>query len=546
MARDIHQIRIESILGGISPYENYSETGQYNSAIGIDPSMFSFNSTNIYNSPSGYIVYGVRDTVYYTDAGLSGVPQWIVTTPKNKNVYVYDSVGSIYTVEYSGVTHPYVVTGLGDVNDGGSSHGNGCAYYDNYVYFAKDTTIARYGPLDGTPVFTDDYWVSTLGKAALHLDDNGYPGALRNAEHFLHKHGDKLYIADVVGNQGVLHYICTKKTTVEGDTDNGSTYNAIDFPTGMWPTSIASYGEDLAISLYEGMSTASGNPQKAKIAFWDVTNPDNYYKRTETEFPDTVITSMINSNGILYTFSGDPLPANESFNRICRFVGGYSFEQVAYQTYAKMPSPGTLNSYLNQIIYGSDNGKLSLGSVYSIGSKLNQISNDIHSIAGDNVITRVYSCNYAQFTDGPGRALIVGGKYNLTNCVHIFVSPRKDKNGSLIILPGSVGTQFTSQVYRIGSRFKVTKISFSLTTKPSTVPNITISPYILVDENITTYTLNTINNTSYGDETHVVLRPINCTGVNSFKLRFKFSGDTTGEIIGIALPITIEYELLDD
>src|SRR3990167_3949881 len=38
--------------------------------------------------------------------------------------------------------------------------GNGMAYFalDDFLYFAKDKVIARYGPMSGTPALTQDYF----------------------------------------------------------------------------------------------------------------------------------------------------------------------------------------------------------------------------------------------------------------------------------------------------------------------------------------------------------------------------------------------------
>src|SRR3990167_558161 len=117
-------------------------------------------------------------------------PMWIVPQPKGNSTYVYGYGGSAYTLN----------TNLGapveQLQDGGSlsaSTGNGCAYYDNYIYFAKNTDIARFGPLNGTPAFDGTYWTGTLSKTA--LVDTTYPldgGAFgyEYPNHVLHRHSD--------------------------------------------------------------------------------------------------------------------------------------------------------------------------------------------------------------------------------------------------------------------------------------------------------------------------------------------------------------------
>src|SRR3990167_123459 len=213
-------IKIESILGGESLFRNFAKADQYQSSLAIDPDMPDSDSGTASDRPSGFL--RPVGNFGYGGAALTGAPMWMTPTPKNSLTYVYLDNGSTYTASSGSLT------GLGDLNDGGTSAGNGSAYYDNYVYFARDTTIARYGPLDGTAAFIDDYWVTTLSKTA--LTANNYPflgiNEHRLPNHIMHRHraDGRLYFADVVDNRGTLHYISTNKTTVEGDNDNGSTY----------------------------------------------------------------------------------------------------------------------------------------------------------------------------------------------------------------------------------------------------------------------------------------------------------------------------------
>lgn len=384
-------IRIDSIMGGQSGYVYPPMTNEFTSSYAIDPDLFVDNSllTKSLGAISPRSVQNIGTTV--------SAPMWLVGNPKTSTVAVYDYSGSIYSI--SGTL---VQSDLGDLNDGGNAFGNGAEYYDNYIYFARSTTIARYGPLDGTAIFTDDYWVSTLGKTALSATQ--YPfhsGALiRLPNHVMLRHTDgRLYFVDVVGNQGYIHYIKTAKTTVEGDTDNGSTYQALDFPYGMWPTAIASYGSDIAVALYEGpygdhsrTNVHSVVGKRAKLSFWDTTSAD-YNKITEVEFPDEVIYALLNSNGVLYAFSGqcgDGLSQNKGV-RVSRFAGGYSFEEVAYIDNGYPPFPGAVDGIMNKIQFGSGSDGMEsnptsggefTGSIWSVGLKRSPLSRNIFNVAG--------------------------------------------------------------------------------------------------------------------------------------------------------------------
>lgn len=101
---------------------------------------------------------------------------------------------------------------------------------------------------------------------------------------------------------------------------------------------------------------------------------------------------------------------------------------------------------------------------------------------------------------------------------------------------------FNSQVYKIGQPFKITKIRIVLT--QAIAANMIITPTIYTDDGGgTSYTLTTINNTNYSGKKNIVIKPDGLTGEHNFWLELKWSGS---ELCVVGLPITIEYELLDD
>lgn len=173
---NIITIKMESILGGQSPMSHFAGSDQFRASLGIDPGLPAVDNTAVLFKESGVLASGlIRPAAYSSIAENSGTtiastPMWLKQNPKDGYTYVYDAVGSIYTI---GPSYYAALSGLGDLNDGGSARGNGCDYFDNYMYFARDTTIARYGPLNGTPTFIDDYWAGTLGLTA--LSNTTYP-----------------------------------------------------------------------------------------------------------------------------------------------------------------------------------------------------------------------------------------------------------------------------------------------------------------------------------------------------------------------------------
>src|SRR3990167_10378946 len=119
------QIRIESILGGHSRTRYFAAANQFQESLGIDPGQ------------GDGIIYPIPSKNQFNGAGI---PFWILPpTPKVAQLsYIYDSTGSVYS--YNPISSP-AVTALSDAGEMTGGVGNGAAYYDNYVYFSKNTTI---------------------------------------------------------------------------------------------------------------------------------------------------------------------------------------------------------------------------------------------------------------------------------------------------------------------------------------------------------------------------------------------------------------------
>lgn len=535
MANKTYQIKIESILGGISPMAFFANPTQYRSAIAINPALPIDDFQSVDKPATGLL--RPSGSVAYGGASLNGTPLWIKGNPKDNILYVYDNVGSTYSVSSS------TISGLGDLNDGGTAGGNGMAYYDNYMYFARDTTVARYGPLNGTPAFTDDYWVGTLGLTQ--LSDTQYPvtyspAGIEYPNHLLHRHSDgRLYILDVVDNQGTIHYIQTSKTTVEGDTNNGSTYNKVQVGYGLWPTAVESYGSSLVFAFYEGtIASGSSGDRKgnAKVAFWDTVS-DKINQLSWVEYPDDFISSIKNVNGILYFTSGNN--RNKGF-RVTAYVGGNTFKEVAFFEQGQVPFNGAVDGNAERLVFGTATTfPTQAGVVYSYGLKKAGLGSGLHCIAiapdaADSLVTAVSLTGgnllYDNFTIGwddnnfpadSGIGLAGGSTYS-----------------------SSYPSVWESQFYRIGRPFKITKIRIPLA--QPLAANMVVTPRIYRDGDnfASSFGLTEISTTNYSLSTkNIVQRPKNLTGDYGFYLNLTWTGSA---LCVIGLPITIEYELIDD
>ena len=542
MENKTYQIKIESILGGHSPATHFSGSDQFLGSTGIDPGISPGNSS--LGRLSGLLVPSSSSNI--SGENVTGAPMWIKAEPKTQTYYIYDVRGSVYSTDGS------TITPLGDLNDGGSAAGNGMAYYDNYIYFSRNTTVARYGPLNGTPTFADDYWVGTLGKTA--LVDTLYPyetgNTLEYPNHILHRHSDgRLYIADVVGNLGTVHYIETTKTTVEGDTDNGSTYSKLTVGYGLWPTAMESYGSDLVIAFFEGMGGSPGNAGRsnAKIAFWDTTS-QNVNKITWVEFPDPLVSAIKNANGVLYVVSGNP---SNSGYRVSRFIGGYTFEEVAYFEGGFPSFAGAVDAIGNRLFFGNrgsiDNQNTADGGAWSIGLSKSTLGNGLFNVMRSTSSTSSTQ-NSAYITSLSVQALTFVAQGLISGW---STGASGGSRNGIDVQDGSTYDQavsvWWSQLYKIGQPFKIKKIRIPIAYQ-AIGANMIVTPKIYTDEGAgTTYTLAAINNTNDPGAFNVVRRSGSSgeviTGQHSFFLELRWTGSA---LCVVGLPIIIEYELIDD
>ena len=522
-------IKIENVLGGQNSLKYFGKEGSFSHSLAIDPDL---EATTGDNKGSGFLV--PVPTVALTGATMDAQPLWMNTTSKDDDVYVYDRTGQVYTVTLATQV-------ISDLNNGAAlsgSSGNGSSYYDNFQYFAKNSDICRYGRLDGARTYNQTYWTSSLSMSPL---GNGvsYPSAQRGGSgypnHPMHVHSDdKLYVGDVMVNNGInsgkgaVHYIRTKKTTTEGDTNNGSTYNALDLGYGIWPTDIDSYGTDLAIAAYEG-NTTSGNTRgkRAKIFFWDTTSA-SFNK--EVELPDPLCSALENVNGVLYAFCGNP---GQKGVRVLRFIGGYSFEEVLYLEDSCPPYAGATDHIMSRVLFGGFStlgGSGDHGCIYAIGSNISGVSNGLFNVmrsVGNSQNLAVSSILVPENTDFVSPNYYMGIEGAATDSI--------ERNATTY-----GAASFRSEVFRIGKEFEITSIKIPLA--QAIAANMTLAVVIDTDNLSTSTTVATINSTTYsGSERSVTIHP-SVRGKHDFVLRLNWSGTA---LLTVGLPIEIEVNTWD-
>jgi len=371
---------INSIFGGWSNSDFYNARGQFLSSVGIDPDMPALDAGN---KSSGYI----RPTamVKFSGANVNSTPLFIITNPKNALIYVILANGKIISYDEDLASETLVGTLTGGV-------ARGAYYYDNYIYIARTADIARYGPLNaavGSRALTQDYWTAAP-LSLTPLTNTTYPtiNGVIIPNHQFHSHiaDEKLYFTDVLANnQGILSYIKTTKGTVEGDTNDGSDHNALDFGYGIYPVCCETYQIDLVVGLIEGVGTSS---MRGHLSFWDNSSKAfSSITSIETSETNEIITAIKNVNGTLFVFSGFITGGC----RVSKLISGYTLEEVAYLPEEYPPiSQGAISHILNRVAWGSNTIEPAVApAVFSWGSKEQKLPMGLHApfrgvLTGDN------------------------------------------------------------------------------------------------------------------------------------------------------------------
>ena len=539
------KITIDSVLGGISRGVFPERDDQFHASIAINPyepaGGIAIRSAGCL-MPTGY--------AKFSGTTITSNPMWIIKCPKlnggtNRMSYYYESGGKFggFTVTSIGngaiATADFATTPNNLPIALTNGNGSGAAYYNNYIYCALSDDISRYGPinsaagLDTSNGIAADVWTgATLGSQTA-LTDTTYPSSIPNHPMHVHRHDGRLYFGDFKNGQGMIHYIETKMTTYEGDTNNGSLYNALDLPFGYAPTDIESYGKYLVVL---AIQTTDGynNQGNASLFFW---NTDVYGDSYDFEVPllDPLATSLINTNGNLFIFSGGA----SGGVRLSKYLGGYSTGTEFFWEEGTPPLAGAVDA-LGEAV------------VFPINITYPETSAGVFTWGGrGSPFEPVLNC-VAQCSDVGQSATLI---YSLAQILQVqhYSSPKFilgwRRSGTTAGLDEYSNTRgvavYRSNQFKIGQRFQITKLKLNFANIMT--DNRTLVPKLFFDEALSslTKTLTTINNTNapsaisytYRDELDA------CIGDHSFFLELRWSGST---VLPVQLPIVIEGKLLED
>mgnify|MGYP001577502527 CR=1 FL=1 len=360
-------IVVQSIFEGMMPSANFGSDGQYLGAIGIDPDLPTTDGATDLKM-GGFI----RPVSYasFSSTEIDAAPIAIITNPKNTLTYVVLTNGKL--VSYTSALTSAAAVSIGQVT---GSVATGAFYYNNYIYIIGTTDISRYGPLNNSPSLTNGVWTgATLGSQTA-LVNTTYPATLFSTQflnHFGVTHVDNdAYFLDYKAGVGYVHKISTVKTTDEGDTNDGSTYNVLDLPFGYMPTSISSFGNDLAIVATPTSDTTVGQGL-AKLFLWDTTSVSFY---RAISLPDSICSVLKYVNGTLYGISG----SLGGGYRLWKYVGGDMIETLKAVEEGNLPMQGGVDFSGNRIVWaGNTTLPIVSSGLYAYGSKSDLFPKGLH------------------------------------------------------------------------------------------------------------------------------------------------------------------------
>ncbi|MCK9370798.1 hypothetical protein M0R04_12885 [Candidatus Dojkabacteria bacterium] len=514
-------ITIESILDGWQVSEYFGGAGQFLDSVAIDPDMPKDDSSV---KPSGML----RPTsmAKFSGTEITGVPLWFVTNPKTNSTYLYANDGKVHTI-----TNGLIMgTALNSGNALTTASGNGAAYYDNAIYFATNVNITKYSPLNGSASLNQTYWGTTLSLTA--LTNTTYPtinGVLMpNHVMCYHEASNKLFFADVkTSNEGIISFIKTTKTSVEGDTNDGSTYAALTLGYGEYVTCIEDYGDLIAFGFVEGTDTDI-RQVPAQISFWDTTSTA-LDKIICVSLHDPLVTALKNVNGQLYVFSGYA----KGGCRVSIFAGGYTLQEIAWLPDVYPPiSQGAVDHILNRVVFGTNTvTPEASASVFSVGAKERNFPLGIHNIlraSGTGANPWVTAVKYLSTSSGKITQPVIGFDDDTSKGLDKISTTYGDYN------------VWRSGMFRISDRFKINKIGLRLA--DAVAANMTLVVKAYYNDGDSNATLATINNADYTGERNVDIYPQELME-NNFYLQLEWTGSA---LMTVSLPITIQVETLDD
>jgi len=387
-------------------YTGFSSTEVDSAVIGI---------VNEPHSDNTWVALANGKIVLYTSALTSGASQAIgqVTGNNATGFFYYNNhlvvtgtettfddmaaIGPLNTLPYDNQTENFVV---GETLTGGTSGATANIIADvdggasgtltlDFIkgFFTDNETITGSGSGSATvartnaSLITNAVWTGSLFGTQNGLTNWTPPVTLQSVKYLSHhgiSHTDgAAYVLDYKQGLGFIHKIQTKRTTNEGDTDDGSAFQSVgslSLPKNYIPITLSSFGTDIVVA-----STKTFSPTISQggslLSFWNAAD-ELFYRHVAVS--DPICTALIYANGILYGLSG----SLSGGYRLWRYVGGDSVETLKVMQEGRPPMQNAIASIGNRIVWAADTTLPFVSSgLYGYASRSGLFPSGLHNIA---------------------------------------------------------------------------------------------------------------------------------------------------------------------
>lgn len=375
---------------------------QYNGGISVSdkigiPGSYAFSQNcDIHQDPT-------RFTLQVAPVKVSGTTvvdlvKWVVRgTPYSTSTYFYGGAGNIYQETSLGV--------WSNLRTVANSHGQGMCIYQDYLYYVQDQQIGRYGPLSGSPNFTDN-WLTGLNNTSA----TGFAPIVSFTNQLIWGHGNLIGAWD--GIVSVTTALNSRITLVPG-------HNVRNFST---------LNEYLVFGTWRSTSGNIYESEEGYLFFWDgISNTYNFFVDVPEGASNAIqntrntLLGVMGSTGILYK---DALSYTNQFTKL------QSFPKLTPSSWVEV-YPGAMNNWSGKTYYapGNSNSSDIVRAVYEWGA-LNQTFPDVlncpFTISTGNSGSNVQIGSVQGF----GTQLYIGWKDVITG-VTTYGVDRVTKGGSL-------------------------------------------------------------------------------------------------------------------
>lgn len=324
--------------------------------------------------------------------------------PRTGDVYMADENGKLYKRDAGSGTWS-VITGYGS----GGNVGNGLAVWKDYLVYARSTALDFYGPLSGSPTWTNGFSPATLSASFVHPMMSSVIG----------RADDTLYI-------GNLNYVDTLYEVIGQTFDPGNvaTYaysnKALTLKNGYTVNCLEELGASIVLGTTYGASSGTAF-NVADMFFWDGFSEAIYYSQT-VKFSEDGVKMTKNVGNTLYTIAGSGEP------RIFRSLTSQAVEYLRFNNidigqYRVTLHPQAIDQKDGEVMFG-------IGQNFSVNGPSPM---GIYSVRDGAYATRYL---ISTGNDGSNSALFIGVA-KMINADNLMVSWQDGSNYGVDILSSS-------------------------------------------------------------------------------------------------------------